>query len=112
MTFNLKEKCQEAKEKEFYYGAKLNKEIIDVYLGQGYLEPNETGRKIGPGRHHEEILYIMNGQVKVNLKEEEHILSAGELIFIPDNLKIILSNLSNERSYFMIAGGHTKLHRH
>ena len=45
MALNLKEKCYESKKKEFFYGAKINKDIKDVYLGLGYLEPGESGRK-------------------------------------------------------------------
>lgn len=112
MKFNLKEKCHEAKNKEFYYGAMLNRDIVDVYIGQGYLEPNESDKKIGPGRGHEEILYIMNGNVKVELKGEEHVLSEGEVIFIPEGLKATITNLNNERIYYIIAGGHPKPHKH
>ena len=112
MKFNLDENVEKAKEKEFYYGAKINKEIVDVYLGKGYIEPNET-RKLGPGRGHEEILYILNGTVKVNIKDlDEVMLNEGELIHIPNKSKAIVSNLSDKKVFYIIAGGHTKLHRH
>ena len=112
MKFNLDEKIDQSKDKEFYYGAKLNKAIVDVYLGKGYLEPKES-RKLGPGRGHEEILYILNGEVKVNIKDlDETKLKEGELIHIPNKSKAIVSNLSDTKVFYIIAGGHTKLHRH
>lgn len=112
LKFNLDEKLEQAKDKEFYYGAKINKEIVDVYLGKGYIAPKDT-RKLGPGRGHEEILYILKGQVMVNIKNrEEIILNEGELIHLPNNLKAQVTNLSDSNVQYIIAGGHTKLHKH
>jgi len=112
MIFNLNEKCLNSKKKEFYYGAKLNKNIKDVYLGVGFLEGGEKDLKIGPGRGHEEILYIVKGKAEVKFKDSQYLLNEGELIFLPDNLKARLSNLTRERCQFVIAGGHTKFHGH
>jgi len=112
MIVNLREKCLESSKKEFFYGAKINREIKDVYLGLCFLEPGETNRKVGPGKGHEELLYLMNGKIRVNTKENEINLNEGEVFFIRDGLKVVLKNLTKERSYFMIAGGHTKRHKH
>lgn len=112
MIFNLKEKCHESSKKEFFYGAKINREIKDVYLGLCFLEPEELNRKVGPGKGHEELLYLMSGQIQVNTKDKEITLNEGEVFFIPDGLKVFLKNLTDERSYFIIAGGHTKHHKH
>lgn len=112
LKFNLKDNCINCGKKEFYYGAKLNKNIKDVYLGMGFLEPNEANRKVGPGRKHEEILLLINGKIQVVSKDEEIILNEGELYFMPDGQKIRLHNLTNEKCYFVIAGGHTKHHKH
>ncbi len=112
MIFNLREKCHDSPKKEFFYGAKINREIKDVYLGLCFLEPEELNRKVGPGKGHEELLYLMSGQIQVNTKDKEITLNEGEVFFIPDGLKVFLRNLSEERSYFIIAGGHTKHHKH
>jgi uncharacterized cupin superfamily protein len=112
MTFNLKEKCDTSRDKEFWYGAKTNKNIKDVYLGLGYLEPGESGRKGGPPRGHEEIIYSLDGKIEIKLKEEITILNEGELLFLPDGNKIHLKNLSENRAYFVVAGGHPKPHKH
>lgn len=112
LVFKLKEKCHEARDKEFFYGAKINKAIKDVYLGLGYLEPGESGRKARPGRGHEELLYLINGQVQIDYKDEQIILNEGEVFFIPDGSKVNLKNMKEDRCYFIIAGGHTKHHSH
>lgn len=112
MKFNLKEKCLDSGEKEFFYGAKINKNIKDVYLGLCFLEPGESDRKAGPGGGHEELLYLMNGKMQINIKNGETILNEGEVYFIPDGKKVKLKNLWEEKCYFMIAGGHTKHHAH
>lgn len=112
MKFNLKKECIESGKKEFYYGAKLNKKIKDTYLGMGYLEPQEENRIIGPGRHHEEILCLLNGKIKISSNNEEETLREGEVYFMEDGTKIRLMNLTDIRAYFVIAGGHTKHHHH
>ena len=83
-----------------------------MYLGIGYLEPKESDRKEGPGRRHEELIYSLDGTIQVQMNDKEIILEEGEILFIPDGLKVRLTNLSKNRCYFMIAGGHTKQHKH
>ncbi len=112
MVMNLKQKCDKSKGKECYYGAKINKAIKDVYLGMGYLESDSKERKIGPPRHHEEILYCNNGKIKIISKNEQLILNKGEVYFMPDGEKVKIKNLTHDRVYYTIAGGHTKLHKH
>ncbi|MFX1275649.1 MAG: hypothetical protein ACFFBP_07920 [Promethearchaeota archaeon] len=102
----------ESKKLEVYYGAKINKQIKDVYLGMGFLEPKEEKKKVGPGRGHEEILFLQEGRIEVELENEKFILNEGELFFIPDKSKALLNNLSEKRSQFLVAGGHTKFHEH
>ncbi|MHA1343021.1 MAG: hypothetical protein ACTSQG_03490 [Promethearchaeota archaeon] len=109
---NLKKKCQDSKNKEFFYGAKINKDIKDAYIGLCFLEPQECNRKVGPGRGHEEILYLINGKIEISLKNEKITLNEGYVYFIPDGLKIKLKNLKKEKCYFIISGGHTKHHKH
>ncbi|MFX1258403.1 MAG: hypothetical protein ACFFAN_11125 [Promethearchaeota archaeon] len=112
MRFNLREKCHESSKREFFYGAKINRNIKDIYLGLCFLEPGESDRKAGPGKGHEELLYLMRGKIQVKVKDKEILLNEGEVFFITDGLKVLLKNLTEVRSYFMIAGGHTKHHKH
>ena len=112
MIINLQRECLTSKKREFFYGAKLNKTIQDVYLGSCFLEPGESKRKVGPGKGHEEILFLTEGKIKISTKDEEVILNTGEVYFIPDGSKVFLENLNQSRCYFIIAGGHTKSHSH
>ncbi|MFX0187300.1 MAG: cupin domain-containing protein [Candidatus Hodarchaeota archaeon] len=112
MTYKLKEKCDNSRKREFFYGNKENRKIKDVYLGLCYLEPNESGRKAGPGKGHEEILYLLSGKIQIESKEKKILLTEGEEYFIPDGYSISLKNLTENRIYFIIAGGHPKPHKH
>jgi len=112
MSFKLLEKCSTCKKAEYYYGAKINNQINDVYFGIGFLEPKEDNRKVGPGRGHEEIIYLQEGKIEVQIKNNTVILDEGELLYIPDKSKVMLKNLAEKKSQFMIAGGHVKHHKH
>ncbi|HUX99514.1 MAG TPA: cupin domain-containing protein [Candidatus Deferrimicrobium sp.] len=111
MVFKLKEKCLKSQNKEVYYGAILNKEIQDVYLGMSILEPGES-RTEGPGKGHEEIFYVLEGQLKIIINDREIILNEGEAYFIPNGFKNTVTNLSSKRSYLIMAGGHPQAHSH
>ncbi|NVM56158.1 MAG: cupin domain-containing protein [Candidatus Helarchaeota archaeon] len=112
MIFKLKEKCDAASKREFFYGALINHDIQDVYIGLGFLEPEESNRKTGPGKGHEEIIYLMDGQMKAKLEDEEMIMNEGDAIFVPDGHKVLLTNLTKKKIYFVVAGGHTVRHSH
>ena len=112
MIINLKNECEKASIKEYFYGAKINKAIKDVYLGLGYLEPNEKNRKEGPSKGHEELLFILDGQIKMKFKDKEVILNEGEIIHLPEKTNVKLENLTDKKIFFIIAGGHIKKHSH
>ena len=93
MSFNLKDKCESSKDREFFYGAKINKAIKDVYMGYCFLNPGEAERKVGPGRGHEELLYLFNGKIVIIVKDQEIVMNEGEIYHIPDGLKVKLKNV-------------------
>ncbi|MFX0141576.1 MAG: cupin domain-containing protein [Candidatus Hodarchaeota archaeon] len=108
---NLIKKCKNSRKKEFYYGALMNKNIKDVYLGYGYLEPHEN-RGFGPGEGHEEIVMVLNGKIKLKYPENEIILKDGDVYFLEEGLKIEIENLTDEQVSYVIAGGHPTPHGH
>lgn len=112
MIIDILEKCHAASEKEFFYGALLNKNIQDTYLGVGFLEPGEKEKKTGPGKGHEEIIYIINGEIDITGLEQNVSLKKGEAFFLADGTSAKLSNKTDERCYYVIAGGHTLQHSH
>jgi uncharacterized cupin superfamily protein len=111
MVFKLKEKCEESKKKEIFYGSMLNNAIKDVYMGMGYLDPGES-REEGPGKRHEEIIYALDGEINIKSEEDEFVLHEGEAYHIPDGYKVMASNAGSERVYFIVAGGHPKHSHH
>jgi len=113
MTFKLKEKCDNSKKKEIFYGAMINRDIKDVYLGLCSLEPGEIDRKAGPPKGHEEILYLLEGQIKVIYKDgKEVIMKDGDAYFLPNGNTVMLENLTDKKIYLIVAGGHPKPHKH
>jgi len=111
MIVNLIENCMKSEKKEFYYGALMNREIKDVYLGYGYLDPNEE-RDFGPGENHEEIIMPINGEMVLSLPDSKISLKKGDAYFLKAGIKIKIGNLTNERLNFVIAGGHPVQHEH
>jgi len=112
VIINMLDKCRESSDNEFFYGALINKNIQDVYLGVGFLEPGEKEKKTGPGKGHEEIIYIINGEIDISGLEKNITLKKGEAFFIPDGSSVHLHNLTDQQCYYVIAGGHTKHHDH
>ncbi|MFX0133740.1 MAG: hypothetical protein ACFFDN_08855 [Candidatus Hodarchaeota archaeon] len=111
MIVNLIERCEGSLKKEFYYGALMNKEIKDVYLGYAYLEPKEN-RDYITGENHEEIIMPLNGEMKLRISENEIILKKGDAYFLRDGLKLKIENLTDAKVSFVIAGGHPVPHSH
>jgi quercetin dioxygenase-like cupin family protein len=55
----------------------------------------------------------MNGKVELIQKKKDKIeLAEGEAYHIPNGKKFRLNNLTDEKVYFVIAGGHCKQHHH
>ncbi|MHA1265510.1 MAG: hypothetical protein ACTSRS_09770 [Candidatus Helarchaeota archaeon] len=87
-------------------------EIQDVYLALCYLEAAEEDRIIGPPAGHEEILFLLEGKLRVTLKDKIFEMNKGEVCHLSDGQKATLKNLTAKKIYFIIAGGHTIKHSH
>ena len=111
LIVNLIKKCKNSTNKEFYYGALLNREIKDVYLGYGYLDPFKS-RVFGPGEGHEEIIMVLNGELNMKYPKNEIILKKGDAYFLKEGLKITIENSTDEQVFYVIAGGHPTPHMH
>jgi len=111
MKVNLIDECNKADNKEFYYGAMLNKNIKDVYMGYGLLEPKEI-KKVGPPKGHEEIIMLLNGEMMISLPEEDVLMKKGDAVHIPEGNLVQIENLTDEKIGFMVAGGHPVPHSH
>ncbi|NHI92396.1 MAG: cupin domain-containing protein [Candidatus Lokiarchaeota archaeon] len=112
LKINIIEECEKSKNKEFYYGALINKKIEDVYIGYGYLEPKERRDNFGPGKGHEEIILLLNGEMMMCFQDEDVMMKKGDSVHIPSGLKVEIENLTNNKLEFVVAGGHTVQHVH
>ena len=102
MIINIVKKSLESAEREFYYGAKVNKKVKDAYLGYGFLDPKETNRKEGPKKGHEEIILLLEGEIKINFEDESIILKDGDAVHLPDGSSVTFDNLTDQKVSFII----------
>ena len=85
--------------------------MLTTYLIYGALAPGETGRRIRPGRGREEILFLINGKVRIEKggrKSTEMVCEGGSAIPMPEGSDYWLSNLTSARVEYIIAGGFTE----
>ncbi|MFQ6135645.1 MAG: hypothetical protein ACE5PM_00490 [Candidatus Hydrothermarchaeales archaeon] len=83
-----------------------------VYLIYGVLHPGEKGRKVHPGRGHEEILCIAKGKLRANSGHETFSMEEGEAIHLHEEDVFYLENDADEVSHYVLAGGHIMEHHH
>ncbi len=81
-----------------------------VYLIYGFLQPGEGGRKLHPGKGHEEILCVVQGEVVVDLSGETLSLKSGEAVHLGEDDEFYLKNNGRETAYYVLAGGHPPEH--
>ncbi|MCX8033713.1 MAG: hypothetical protein N3A00_00155 [Thermodesulfovibrio sp.] len=107
----LKEKLKEITSGEFIIGSELTNSHA-CYMIYGVLRPAEKQRLIKPGKGHEEIVLILQGEVKVT-GIWEGILKEGEAFHIVEEESVFFENLSPSDTIYLIAGGHSeKGHSH
>ncbi len=79
-----------------------------VYILYGRLSPNESKREVTPLEGHEAILYLIKGEIKVTSKDTDFTISDGEAFHIKDYESVILGNLSEKESIYIMAGGNSR----
>lgn len=79
-----------------------------VYILYGRLSPNESNREVGPLEGHEAILYLIKGEIKVTRGGVDFTISDGEAFHIKDTESVILGNLSEKESTYIMAGGNSR----
>ncbi len=77
------------------------------YLIYGELGPQETGRKACPGHGHEEILLAVAGELEIHAADEKMVLHEGEAVHLVEEETFYLSNPSDSRAIYVMAGGHS-----
>jgi len=73
-------------------------EVINI--NQGILK---GGGKTGGATHEQdEIYYVLEGEARLRLGEEEHEIGAGDLVFIPGGMFHALENASASRNFVLL----------
>ncbi|HDH28888.1 MAG TPA: cupin domain-containing protein [Euryarchaeota archaeon] len=102
--FNLHGLAEES-EGEYVLGLK-DLHTHAVYIVYGFLAPGETGRKVLPGKGHEEILCAVKGEVRVKTPGETFTLKSGEAVHVKEEDEWTLENTGDETVFYILAGGH------
>ncbi|MCO6450373.1 MAG: cupin domain-containing protein [Caldilineales bacterium] len=82
---------------------------MTTYMIYGRLAARETGRRLRPGKGREEILFVVNGQVRLEVTGYEELMcEAGTAISLPEGSDCWLSNTTGREVQYVIAGGFTE----
>lgn len=82
---------------------------LSTYLIYGKLAPNESGRRLRPGQGREEILFVIDGRVRLEgASFQEITCGAGTAVSLPEGSDCWLSNLTTSIVQYVIAGGFTE----
>lgn len=76
------------------------------YLIYGVLKPEDRGRELKPGKGHEEMLIVVEGEVIVT-GESRATLKQGEAIHLRGDETLYAENRSASRAVYVVAGGHS-----
>jgi uncharacterized cupin superfamily protein len=79
-----------------------------VYIVYGRLSPNESKRELTPLKEHEAILYLIKGEIRVTSEGTDFTISSGEAFHINEGECVILENLSDIESVYLMAGGNAR----
>lgn len=82
---------------------------LTTYLIYGKLAPNEAGRRLRPGQGREEILYVINGRVRMETSGlSEEVVDEGSAVPLPEGSDCWVSNMTTATVQYIIAGGFTE----
>ncbi|NUQ38126.1 MAG: hypothetical protein HUU23_10070 [Caldilineales bacterium] len=82
---------------------------LTTYLLYGVLAPYETGRRLRPGSGREEILFVINGDLRLEGPAVgEMVCKEGTAVLLQEGSDQWLSNLTNGAARYVLAGGFTE----
>jgi hypothetical protein len=82
------------------------------YFVYGTLGPGEKGRKIRPGRGHEEIVCLVSGDASIRGAADSMSLAAGQAFHLRGDESFLMDNDGDREAVYVIAGGHSEPHEH
>jgi len=106
--FNLKEHIY--REGEYLIGSEATGSHA-CYLIYGVL-PSGSKREITPGKGHEEILAVIEGDAVISDGDDKYSLQKGQAIHLKDEEKIEISPGDGGLVIYIIAGGHSDASHH
>lgn len=82
------------------------------YLIYGVLKPGEQGRVLKPGRGHEEMVLVVQGEVTLT-GQCAGTVRQGQAVHLVGEASCFAENRSNAEAVYVIAGGHAAgVHQH
>jgi glyoxylate utilization-related uncharacterized protein len=76
-----------------------------VYIIYGRLSPGEPNREVKPVEGFEAILYLLKGEIKITRGGDDFTISDGEAFHIKKSESVVLENLNDKESIYIMAGG-------
>jgi uncharacterized cupin superfamily protein len=82
------------------------------YCIYGFLNPDEKGRLIRPGKGHEEIICLISGEIILRGDQETFVLKEGQAFHLSGEETYHMDNNRNDKAVYVISGGHSEGHEH
>jgi mannose-6-phosphate isomerase-like protein (cupin superfamily) len=76
------------------------------YLLYGVLRPGESARELRPGPGHEEIFFVIEGEMRLERGGEAVIVAAGEAFHLDGEARWFALAEGNSPVRYVAAGGH------
>ncbi|MHB8881244.1 MAG: cupin domain-containing protein [Thermodesulfovibrionales bacterium] len=82
------------------------------YLVYGTLGPGEKGRKVSPGKGHEEIFCLVAGLVEMTRAGQRLRFVPGQAFHLRGEESWSMDNAGETEAVYVLAGGHSEAHEH
>ena len=76
------------------------------YMAYGILKPGEQGRELKPGQGHEEIVFAIQGDLKLTGCHTDF-LRQGQALHLQDEESVLVENPGDTPAIYVISGGHS-----
>ena len=76
------------------------------YIIYGILQPGETGRKLKPGHGHEEIIFVLKGDL-ILTGTHPGTLQQGQALHLSGDETVHAGNAGADAAVYIVSGGHS-----
>ncbi len=102
-VFNVMEKVKDGSEYILGYDETGSHACYMIY---GVIAPGEKDRLLKPGKGHEEILLVLEGEFRL-YGDCDVILKKGQAIHVDGEHVCFIENIGDTEGVYVIAGGHS-----